>query len=306
MTILVVGATGALGSLAAEAVSSAGRQVVAMVRDRLSPGAARLQTLGVELRVADLKDHGQIEAAVRGVETVIVTATATLSRRTGDSLEAVDGRGLQNLISACIRAGVVHVVFVSFSRGIDADTPLARFKRTAERRLESSGLEYSILLPSYFPEKFMTPLVGFDIEGGRVRIFGDGKRPIRYVATADVARLAAQCAMESRGHGLIPMGGPQAVSQLEAVALAERLIGRSFALSHVSLDEIEAAMRRVSDPLQQSYLGLYRGLAMGDMPSFAWANDFGLPPTSLETCLKRMWRLEREGSRDGQMMIAFP
>jgi len=296
MTILVVGSTGTLGSLAAESARAAGHTVIAMVRDRQSSAAVRLRAAGVKLCVADLKD-GKLDAVVRGISTVIITATATLSRRDGDSLEAVDGRGLQDLITACIHNGVRHVVFVSYSRGIDADTPLSRFKRAAERRLENSGLEYTILLPSYFPEKFITPLVGFDIQKGRVCIYGDGTRQTRYVATADVARLAALCASEPIGRGAIPMGGPKAYSQLEVVELVERLTNKKLTLDYMSLDQIDSAMSSTADPLKQSHLGLYRGLAIGDSPSIDWADEFRMMPTSIEACLESMWVLNRNGLR---------
>lgn len=293
MKILVVGSTGTLGSLAAEAALSAGHAVVAMTRDRNSPRALRLQAAGARLCVADLKDPPSLHSAVRGMSSVLVTATATLSRREGDSLEAVDGRGLQALFTACAQNGVRHVVLVSFSRGIDADTPLSRFKRAAERRLANSGMEYTILLPSYFPEKFLTPLVGFDVRSGRVRIYGDGTRPIGYIATKDVARLAALCAADLAGHGPIPMGGPAAFSQLEVAEIAERLTGRPLVLEYMPLDLIELAMQASADPLKQSYLGLYRGLALGDCPSAGWADAFGLTPTPLQSCLERMWDADR-------------
>jgi uncharacterized protein YbjT (DUF2867 family) len=299
MTILVVGSTGTLGTFAAEAARAAGHSVVAMVRDRQSPGAQRLHAAGIRLRVADLKDARQLDMAVRGISAVIITATATLSRRDGDSLEAVDGHGLQDLITACTRNDVRHVVFVSFSRGIDTETPLSRFKRAAERRLESCGLQYTILLPSYFPEKFLTSLVGFDVDSGRVRIYGDGTRPIRYIATADVARVAALCAAEPRGRGAIPMGGPGAYSQLEVVELVERVMNRDgsrskLALDYLPLEQIERALKSTTDPLKQSYLGLYRGLALGDCPPADWADEFALTPTPLETCVQRMWGAESD------------
>jgi uncharacterized protein YbjT (DUF2867 family) len=304
VTILVVGSTGTLGTLAAEAARAAGHSIVAMVRDRRSAAAQRFYAAGIRVRVADLQDARQLDVAVRGIRAVIITATATLSRREGDSLEAVDGRGIQDLITACIQNGVRHVVFVSFSRGIDADTPLSRFKRAAERRLESCGLQHTILLPSYFPEKFLTPLVGFDVEAGGVRIYGDGTRPIRYIATADVARVAALCAAESRGRGAIPMGGPSAYSQLEVVELVERVTNRDaghrdpshpdasrqkLTLDYLPLEQIERALKSTADPLKQSYLGLYRGLAIGDSPPADWADEFGLTPTPLEACVERMW-----------------
>ncbi|MEO1280968.1 MAG: NmrA family NAD(P)-binding protein [Pseudomonadota bacterium] len=288
MSILIVGSTGTLGSLAADTALEAGHDVIALVRDRLSPAAVRLRKAGARVRVGDLKDGDQLDKAVRGASSVIVTATATLSRKDGDSLEAVDGFGLQALIKACIQNGVRHVVLVSFSRGIEADTPLSRFKRAAERRLENSAIECTILLPSYFPEKFMTPLVGFDMEAGRIQIYGDGKRPIRYVATKDVAQLAAYCAMQPHGYGAIPMGGSKAYSQLEAVELAERMTNKKFKLNYMSLDQIDSAMSQAEDPLKQSYLGLYRGLAVGDTPSARWSDDFKMTPTRLDVCLEEM------------------
>ena len=289
MTILVVGSTGTLGSMAAQTALEAGYDVVALVRDRSSPAARRLRKAGARIRVGDLKDGVQINNAVRGISSVIVTATATLSRQEGDSLEAVDGIGLQALIKACIQNGVQHFVLVSFSRGIESDTPLSQFKRAAERRLENSAIECTILLPSYFPEKFMTPLVGFDIEAGTVQIYGDGTRPVNYVATRDVAELAAICAMQPRGHGAIPMGGPKAYSQLQAVDLAERMTNKKLTLNYMSLDQIDSAMSQTEDPLKQSYLGLYRGLAVGDTPTARWSDEFKMTPTPLEICLDRMW-----------------
>lgn len=289
MTLLVVGSTGTLGCMVAGLAHGAGEDVLAMVRDPRSAAALGLQRRGVRLCVGDLKQPASLEAAVRGARTVVITATATLSRRDGDSLEAVDGTGLQALIGACERHGVGHVVFVSFSRGIDADTPLARFKRAAERRIEGSGLQHSILLPSYFPEKFMTPMVGFDVAKGRVRIFGDGTRPVSYVATADVARLATACALRSKGAGVLPMGGPRAWSQLQAVAEVERLLGRRLALDHLTLEQIDSAMRQTADPLKQSYLGLYRGLAVGDPIYHDWWTPFGLQPTPLQSCLQALF-----------------
>jgi nucleoside-diphosphate-sugar epimerase len=158
-------------------------------------------------------------------------------------------------------------------------------------------MEYTILLPSYFPEKFMTPLVGFDVDAGRARIYGDGTHPINYVATEDVARLAAICACQPRGRGAIPMGGPKAFSQLDVVKLAERLTNKEFVLDYMSLDQIESAMESTADPLKQSHLGLYRGLAVGDTPPADWAGEFGITATRVETCVERMWGLNPNGSR---------
>ncbi len=290
MTFLVVGSTGTMGSQVTAALLEAGQTVHALVRDRASPRALQLRAAGARLQLGDLKNARDVEAAVRGVACVIITATATLSHKEGDTLEAVDDRGVQTLLTACVRNGVRRVVLVSFSRSIGDDFPLARFKRAAERRLESSSLAYSILLPSYFPEKFLTPLVGFDVKQRRVRIFGDGMRPISYIATADVSLAAAKCGLSLAGNAVLSMGGPRAISQLEAVDLAERITGDKMMLEYMSLDEIESTMSRTTDPLKQSYLGLYRGCARGDVAAVEWASTLGITPTPLDAWANETWR----------------
>jgi hypothetical protein len=91
------------------------------------------------------------------------------------------------------------------------------------------------------------------------------------------------------------MGGPGAHSQLGVVELVERVTNRKLALEYLSLEQIERALQATADPLKQSYLGLYRGLALGDVPTADWASEFGLTPTRLEACIERMW--EAQGAR---------
>lgn len=85
------------------------------------------------------------------------------------------------------------------------------------------------------------------------------------------------------------MGGPTAHSQLEVVKLVERLTEKTLVLDYMPLDQIESALTVSTDPLKQSYLGLYRGLAVGDCPPADWAGEFGMSPMPLQVCLERMW-----------------
>jgi len=70
-------------------------------------------------------------------------------------------------------------------------------------------------------------------------------------------------------------------------------VNKPLALDYMSLAQIEGALHSSTDPLKQSYLGLYRGLALGDCPSADWAQVFGIAPTSLPTCLEHMWGRHR-------------
>ncbi len=80
--ILVIGATGLLGGEICRRLAAAKMLIRAMVRATSSPSRVeQLTALGATLARGDLKDRASLDAACRGVETVITTASTTLSRR---------------------------------------------------------------------------------------------------------------------------------------------------------------------------------------------------------------------------------
>ena len=281
--ILIVGSTGSLGHSIAMGLVASHKKVTALVRDTSTPRARQLQVAGASLVVGDLKSRSSIDLALKGIGTVVCTASSTLSRREGDSIETVDRAGVQDLISASIAAGVKHFIFVSFSRNIGSDFPLAAAKRAAEERLESSAIDYTILLPSYFAETWFSPAVGFDIGNGKVRVYGTGKSKISYVALEDVARATIACVDNPTViRKSVPIGGPKPISQLDAVALAEKATGRKVQLEFMSADQIAAARQRTEDSTMASFLGLFDGLARGDAIPSGWAESLGVKPQSME------------------------
>lgn len=281
--ILVVGGTGHLGASVVRRLAGKGKPVAALVRDPAAEKAGALRAVGAKLVVGDLKDPASLERALEAIDTVICTASSTLSRREGDSLETVDGKGVQTLIDVAERKGARRFVYVSFSRNIASDFPLAQYKRAAEKRLESSGLEYTILLPSYFPETWLSPAVGFDVAGGKVRIYGDGAAPVSYIALEDVAAAVVACVDNPATRWkAIPLGGPRAYSQLEAVELAEAVTRRRLEREHMTGEQIRAARATAGDPLTATFLGLFEALSRGDEVPPTWSTTLGVQPQSLE------------------------
>src|SRR5206468_7505479 len=71
-------------------------------------------------------------------------------------------------------------------------------------------------------------VVGFDAAGGKVKIYGEGNGKVSYIALEDVAKAVVACVDNaSTSRQAIPIGGPAALSQLDAIALAEKTTGRS-------------------------------------------------------------------------------
>src|SRR5690242_2767429 len=97
--ILVVGATGLVGSTICKGLAAKGQPVRALVRPTSDPAKVQaLKDAGVATVVGDLKDEASIRAAVAGADVVITTASSTLSRAEGDSIETVDQAGQLTLV----------------------------------------------------------------------------------------------------------------------------------------------------------------------------------------------------------------
>jgi uncharacterized protein YbjT (DUF2867 family) len=294
--ILVVGSTGSLGMSVVKGLIAPHKEVAALVRDVSTDKATELKSAGAALVVGDLKSRSTLDAALKEIDTVICTASSTMSRREGDSIETVDQEGVQNLIDAAEAANIKRFVFVSFSRNIGNDFPLSVAKRAAEKRLESSSIDYTILLPSYFAEIWFSPAVGFDTGNGKIRIYGDGNAKVSYVAIEDVAKaMIASLDNPKASRKAIPIGGPNAISQLDAVALFEKATGRKMQVEFMTADQIAGARKDTKDSLMGSFLGLFDSLAKGDEVPAGWTETLGATPQSMEDWVSKS--LKRTFSR---------
>ncbi|TDI40393.1 MAG: NAD-dependent epimerase/dehydratase family protein [Acidobacteria bacterium] len=160
MTILVVGATGLLGSSICRRLAERGSAVRALVRSN-SPNESRLASVQAEIVTGDLKDGPSLLAACRGCSAVITTANTLISARRGDSFHTVEAGGQAALLRAAEGAGVRRFIYVSLSPGLPSDSPFVRAKREFEARVRRSRLAWTILQPTSFMETAFSPAAGW-------------------------------------------------------------------------------------------------------------------------------------------------
>jgi uncharacterized protein YbjT (DUF2867 family) len=215
--------------------------------------------------LGDVRDRHSLDAACRGVRTVVTTITTTRSRQPGDSIEATDEAGQLNLVDAARAAGVEHFVYISYSANLDDSGPLTHAKRAVEQRIRESGMSYTILRPSYFMEVWLSPHLGFDFKNRKATVYGAGKRQISFISLGDVAEFAVR-AVRSRdaGNSTIELGGPNAVSPLEAVRIFEEVAGAPFEVQHIPENALQTQFAAAPDSLQKSFAGLMLDYASGD------------------------------------------
>ncbi len=287
---LVVGATGFLGSEICRRLAQQGEPVRALVRTSSDPAKrAALQSLGIELVTGDLKDPASLSIACQDVTAVISTASVTISRQAGDSLQAVDLEGQLNLINAAKAANVSQFTYVSYSGNIDVDCPLQTAKRTVEQALRESGLTYTILRPSSFMEVWLSPIVGFDVANANVTVYGTGERNISWISLADVAQFAVESLTNPAAqNAVLELGGPAALSPLEVIRIFEAASGKSFAVQHVPAEVLQAQLDAATDPIQQSFAALMLAVTQGDeIDMRETLQKFPLQLTSVEDFARR-------------------
>ena len=266
MKTLVVGATGLVGLEVCRRLKESGSQVRALIRTTSdAQKRAELERLGVELAEGDLKDSASLARACSGVQSVVSTASSTLTRQAGDSIETVDRRGQLALVNAARSAGVEHVVFVSFRDNPAIRYPLTEAKREVEEALKKSGMAYTIIQASYFMEVWLTPALGFDAANGKVRIYGEGSQRVSWISYKDVARAAAAAVGEPAARNqVVELGGPQALSPDEVVRMFEVAGAGAIATEHVPAPALEAQMNAATDPLEKTFAGLMLQYTGGD------------------------------------------
>jgi uncharacterized protein YbjT (DUF2867 family) len=265
---LVIGATGMVGSEICRLLRKENQPVRAMVRKTSDPVKVNnLGEMGVETIQGDLRKSATFKPALKGVTAVITTASSMpFAYVPGENDPVlVDRNGMISLIDEASQAGVKRFVYTSFSGQIDLDFPLRNAKRAVEQHLRKSGMVYTVLRPSCFMEVWLTAAVGFDAANAKVQLCGDGTKPVSYISYFDVAWFAVESLKNPHArNAILEMGGPEKLSQLDAVKIFEDVSSKKFDVQHIPVEALQSQLDTTTDLMQKSFAGLMLCVANGD------------------------------------------
>ncbi|MGH6776166.1 NAD(P)H-binding protein [Brucella tritici] len=216
---LVIGATGKTGRRVAEKLRQKGLSVRAVSRSTEIP--------------FDWNSQSTWAAALDGIDSAYVTYQPDIALP-----GAVDV--IRAFLAAAKTAGVKHVVLLSGRGEEEAEA--------AERVLQASGLDWTVLRASWFMQNFSENYMRDELLSGSLTLpVGPTKEP--FIDADDIADVAV-AALTEAGHRnqLYELTGPELFSFNEAVSEIAGATGRALSFHPVSFADYEAALREQALP----------------------------------------------------------
>lgn len=220
MTILVIGATGTVGSQVIEQLVKRGANVRALVRDTSKANFPA----GVGVVQGDLLDVDSLRSAFSGVSTLFVLNAVVADEYT------------QALIALNIaqEVGIERIVYLSV---IHADryvnVPHFAGKYGVERMIEQMGLNATILRPAYYISNDIT--IKDVVTGYGIYPMPIGHKGLAMVDTQDIAEVAA-IELIRREESSVPLPlarinlvGPDTLTGPDVAAIWTQVLGRPIA-----------------------------------------------------------------------------
>ncbi|MCH1881616.1 NAD(P)H-binding protein [Agrococcus sp. ARC_14] len=230
-TVLVLGATGTVGSALVAELGVRGAAVRAMTRrpDHEIPGA--------ETVVGDLRDPASLREALVGIDAMFLNSPS--------EEEAAELQ--MRAVEIARDAGLGRLVLLSqFAATADSPVRFLRWHAAVEAHLAQSEIAHVVLRPNLY----MQSLLGFasSIAAGWFAASA-GDAAVSVIDTRDIAASAA-VALTGDVHGTYTLTGPRAVTHDEIAAALATAIGRSVEYRDVSPREFAAAMTDWLPPWQ--------------------------------------------------------
>lgn len=225
----ITGITGNVGGQVARNLLAANQSVRGVMRD-VRKGELWAQR-GCELACADINDVAGLTAAFRGAEGVFVLVPPNFDP-SPDFLEARAIAGTLRLALEAARPG--RIVYLS-TIGAQATQPNLLTQHTIiEQALRDLPTPIVFLRPAWFMDNSMWDVAPAISSGVVPSFLQPLDKPVPMVATADIARTAAELLQEKwTGRRVVELEGPHRVTPNEITAAFTHLMGRPVRMEAV-------------------------------------------------------------------------
>ncbi len=224
----IIGVTGAAGQLGGLTVDALLEQVpperiVALARTPDARSEA-LAAKGVTVRFADYTDPAALNAALEGVDRLLLVSS------TGGNRVTQHG----NVIEAAQAQGVQFMAYTGFLHGAASPMPVGADHAATEELLAQSGLRHAVLRNSFYTEAYVNEALNAARNGEIAGAYGEGR--IAPATRADLAAATAAVLLnpDMEQDRIYELAGDDSFSMAELAEEVARLTGRDVAYRDLS------------------------------------------------------------------------
>lgn len=242
--VLIIGASGRVGSQVVEALNKQPEDVLVRVATSRPEQAEQWKSEGKDAVVLDLNDSETFPAALKGVERVFL-----LTGYTADMLFQS-----KKLVDAAVEAKVMHIVHLGvFSSGKDL-IPHFTWHDLVETYIKASGIAWTNIHPNVIAESLfirnppMTETASFSVFSGDT--------PQGWVFVQDIAEVAAAVLREGPDkHGSENYWlSTEVLTSSEVAATLSAAAGKKITCHYMSLVDMEAYVASIQSAPDRTYM----------------------------------------------------
>lgn len=237
--ILVTGSSGSVGGAVLGELLRLNAPVRGLYRSERDAAKA---PAGVATAIADFADAAALDRALEGVDKVFLVCSPI------PQLVELE----TNVIDACVRRGVKHLLLNSAFGAGQWDKSFPSWHFAVEERLKASGLAYTILRPESFMQNMVTYFAG-SIKADHAFYTAGGDAPLAFIDLRDIAAVAG-AVLTQDGHAgkTYTLTGSQALSYGDVAARLSKLLGTTISYVAVTPEQAKQSMLGMGMPEWQA------------------------------------------------------
>ncbi|MEM1356794.1 MAG: SDR family oxidoreductase [Bacteroidota bacterium] len=253
MKIAVTSASGQLGAAIV-------KQLIEEIGANNVVGIARTPTnaagLGVEIRKGDYNSREEFNAALMGVDAVLLVSGMA------DPRDRIQQH--RNVIEAAKANGVQKIVYTSIvgEEQATAFSPVVQSNRQTEKDIQASGLEWVIGRNGIYLEPDLAYIDTYLAEGGIRNCAGDGK--CTYTSRPELAYAYVKMLTEEKHNGQVYNLVGQGITQAELAQGINEVYGTELSYTPVTVEAYAAERKAALGEFMGTIIaGIYEGIQRG-------------------------------------------
>ncbi len=276
-TILVVGATGMLGTPVARQLHTDGYEVRVLAR---SPEKARAK-LGDSFVYykGDVEDPSSLESAVDGCFGVHINLRGGPK---AEDFDRIEYGGTANIAKVSASKGVQRITYLSGAATFEENAwfPMVRAKLRSEKAIRESGIPYTIFCATHIMES-----LSLAVRGKRATVIGKQPHRLHWLAANDYAKMVSKAfQLPEAANKRLFLYGPEAFTMAEAINTYCSIVHPDVKVSSVPIWLLSLVGKVSFNPelqLVADLMHFFEKVGEGGDPSEA-SSLLGAPTTTLE------------------------